>query len=319
MAREIVSEAEVIGYYTSLSNWGRWGTEDELGTLNLITPEKRKQAGALVRDGQVISCARIITWEATADGPLPPRHEMIKSGEDDPGPIIGRANATDSFTVAPHGRTITHLDAPSHTFVRTDPSKPWTLFNGKPREMVTSDQGALAGSVELAGGGIVSRGVLLDVARTKGQEWLEPDDYVFPEDLEAAEQAQGVRVEPGDILFMRTGHPKRRAALGPDVTSKAFATWQAACLPWLRERDVALISSDTSNDCHPPHYPGLGGNGGIHGVAMGAIGLWLLDNPTFEDLAVACVQHNRWEFLAMIAPLKFQHGTGSPVNPLAVF
>jgi kynurenine formamidase len=128
-----------------------------------------------------------------------------------------------------------------------------------------------------------------------------------------------VRVEPGDILFMRTGHPKRRAALGPDVTSKAFATWQAACLPWLRERDVALISSDTSNDCHPQHYPGLGGNGGIHGVAMGAIGLWLLDNPTFEDLAVACVEHNRWEFLAMIAPLKFQHGTGSPVNPLAVF
>src|SRR5678815_4045711 len=90
MAREIVSEAEVIGYYTSLSNWGRWGTEDEFGTLNLITPEKRKQAGALVRDGQVVSCARIITWEATPDGPLPPRHEMIKSGEADPGPIIGR-------------------------------------------------------------------------------------------------------------------------------------------------------------------------------------------------------------------------------------
>ena len=142
---------------------------------------------------------------------------MIKSGEGDPGPIIGRANATDAFTIAPHGRTITHLDAPSHTFVRTDPSAPWTLYNGKPRELVTTVEGATAGSIELAGDGIVSRGVLLDVARTKGKAWLEPDDYVFPEDLEAAEQAQGVRVEPGDILFMRTGHPKHRAALGPEV------------------------------------------------------------------------------------------------------
>lgn len=319
MAREIPSEAEVRGYYTSLSNWGRWGNEDELGTLNLITPEKRKQAGALVRDGVVVSCARTITYEPTPDGPLPPRHYMMKSGEGDPGPVIGRANATDAFTIAPHGRTITHLDAPSHTFVRTDLSAPWTLFNGKPREAVTTDKGATAGSIELAGGGIVSRGVLLDVARAKGQDWLEPDDYVFPEDLEAAEQAQGVRVEAGDILFMRTGHPKRRAALGAEVTSQAFATWQAACLPWLRERDVALISSDTSNDCHPGHYPGLGHNGGIHGVAMGAIGLWLLDNPTFEDLAVACAERNRWAFMAMVAPLKLEHGTGSPVNPLAVF
>jgi kynurenine formamidase len=318
MAREIPTEAQVLSWYTALSNWGRWGPDDELGTLNLITPEKRRQAAGLVREGVVVSCARTIAYDPTPDGPVAPQHFMLRSGEGEATETLGRTNARDAFLIAPHGQTITHLDAPSHTFVRTDRSKPWTLFNGKPREMVTSDQGALAGSVELAGGGIVSRGVLLDVARTKGQEWLEPDDYVFPEDLEAAEQAQGVRVEPGDILFMRTGHPKRRAALGAEVTSQAFATWQAACLPWLRERDVALISSDTSNDCHPQHYPGLGGNGGIHGVAMGAIGLWLLDNPDFEALADACERLGRWAFLATIAPLKLERGTGSPVNPLAL-
>ena len=143
-------------------------------------------------------------------------------------------------------------------------------------------------------------------------------DPVFPEDLEAAEAAQGVRVEPGDILFVRTGFPKRRTEQGPRPPAEGVASLQAACLPWLRERDVALLGSDTSNDVSPTEYPSLGINGAIHGVGMGAIGLWLLDNPTFESLAATCAERGRWEFLATIAPLKLERGTGSPVNPLAM-
>jgi kynurenine formamidase len=94
--------------------------------------------------------------------------------------------------------------------------------------------------------------------------------------------------------------------------------FQAACLPWLRERDVALLGSDTANDIAPSQYPGLGINGAIHGVGMGAIGLWLLDNPDFESLVATCADRGRWAFLATIAPLKLERGTGSPVNPLAL-
>lgn len=318
MAREIPSEAEVLGWYSSLSNWGRWGADDELGTLNLITPEKRKQAAGLVREGVVVSCARTISYDPTPDGPLPPQHFMLRSGEGHATESVGRTNARDAFLIAPHGQTITHLDAPSHTFVRADPNGPWTMYNGKPRDLVRTVEGATAGSIELVGEGIVSRGVLLDIARLRGVEWLAADDPVFPEDLDAAEAAQGVRVEPGDILFVRTGFPRQRAARGPFPSSEGISSLQAACLPWIRQRDVALLGSDTSNDVSPTQYPGLGVNGGIHGVGMGAIGLWLLDNPTFEDLGAACAARARWEFLATIAPLKLEHGTGSPVNPLAM-
>jgi kynurenine formamidase len=318
MARDIPTEAEVLSWYQTLSNWGRWGPDDELGTLNLITAAKRQQAVGVVREGMLISCARTVRYQPTPDGPLPPRHFMLQSGEGEPTVRVGRSNATDAFLIAPHGFTITHLDAPSHTFIRTDPNSPWTMYNGKPRQLVKTVEGATAGLIELAAGGIVSRGVLLDVARLRGVPWLEPTDPLFPEDLEAAETAQGVRVEPGDILFVRTGFPRRRAELGPRPSSEGACGFQAACLPWLRQRDVALIATDTANDVAPPQYPGLGANGAVHGVGMGALGLWLLDNPDFEELGAACAERQRWEFMATIAPLKLEHGTGSPVNPLAM-
>jgi kynurenine formamidase len=318
MARDIPTEAEVLGWYTSLSNWGRWGEDDELGTLNLITPEKRAQAARLVREGVTVSCSRTLRFEAIPDNPVPPQHFMLRSGEGTPSERVGRSNARDAFLIAPHGHTITHLDAPSHTFVRADPAAPWTMYNGKPRELVKTVEGATAGSVELVGEGIVGRGVLLDIARLRGVSWLEATDPVFPEDLEAAETAQGVRVEPGDILFVRTGYPRRLAEGGPKAPGEGMTGLQAACLPWLRERDVALIGTDTANDVAPSQYPGLGTNGAVHGVGMGALGLWLLDNPDFEALAAACSERGRWEFLATIAPLKLERGTGSPVNPIVL-
>lgn len=318
MDRTMPSEEQVRGWFETLSNWGRWGPDDERGTLNLITPEKRAQAAALARAGIVVSCAWPLGYEPSPAGPIPQRHFILKSGEGEPAERIGRTNALDAFLIAPHGFTITHLDAPSHTFWRSDPGRPWTMYNGKPKEAVTTVDGARAGSIELAGAGIVSRGVLLDVARLRGVEWLEPDDPVFPDDLEGAEQSQNVRVAAGDILFVRTGHPLRVAGRVAGWSDRACGL-QAACLPWLRERDVAVLACDTANDVMPTQYPGLGINGAIHGIGMGALGLWLLDNPTLEELAETCAGLNRWEFQAVLAPLKLERATGSPVNPLAIF
>src|ERR687885_98776 len=193
--KAIPTELEIWSWHRTLSNWGRWGADDERGTLNLITPAKRLQAASLVRDGLVVSCARTIDYAPSADNVMPSRHFMLSSGEADPHQVLGRA-ATDAFLLQPHGVAMTHLDAPSHVLVRTDSSQPWTIYNGKPAKLVTTAQGATVGSIELAGGGIVSRGVLLDIPRLRGVAWLEGSDPVFPEDLDGAEAAQRVRAEP---------------------------------------------------------------------------------------------------------------------------
>jgi kynurenine formamidase len=312
----VPSEKEILSWFHTLSNWGRWGPDDQLGTLNLITPAKRLEAARLVREGVVISCARTIGYDPAPDNALPARHFMLTSGESQPPVELGRTGATDAFLLQPHGVSMTHLDGPAHSIVRSDPSQPWTLYNGKPAGLVTTAQGATVGSIELAGGGIVSRGVLLDVPRMKGVPWLEASDPIMPEDLEATEAAQGVGVQPGDILFARTGFPRRRREIGPKPQSEGICALQAACLPWLRERDVAVLGADTGNDVMPGQYPAIGLP--IHGVGMGAMGLWILDNPDFEELTETCARLGRWEFQVVIAPLKLAYGTGSPVNPLAM-
>lgn len=314
--RTIPTEQQILSWFAELSNWGRWGADDERGTLNLITPAKRLQAAGLVREGLVVSCARTIGYEAAPDNQAPARHFMLQSGEGEPAQSVGRTGSSDAFLVAPHGVSMTHLDAPAHSIVRADASQAWTIFNGKSSKLVTTAQGATVGSIELAGGGILSRGVLLDIPRVRGVPWLEGVDPVFPEDLDTAETREHVRVEPGDILFVRTGFPRRRAELGPRPPAEGIPALQAACLPWLRERDVAVLGADTGNDVMPAQYPSIGLP--IHGVGMGAIGLWILDNPDYEELAETCARLDRWEFQAVIAPLKLSNGTGSPVNPLAV-
>lgn len=319
MAREMPSEAQIIKWFDTLSNWGRWGKEDQKGTLNLITSEKRKKAAGLVRDGAIVSCARTITYDAAADavGLGTPRHFMNSTADAEPEPgSYGRYGTMDTFLFGPHGLTITHLDAPAHVLWRSDPGKPRTLYNGQSAKGITA-RGAAVGSIELAGDGIVSRGVLLDIAGLQKVDWLEPGAAIFTEDLEAAEKAQGIRVEPGDVLFVRTGHPARRAKMGPVDPPSRWSGLQAACLPWLRERDVALLSCDTPVDVGPMQYPKIGYP--IHGVGMAGLGLWLIDNSDYEQLAVQCRHLGRWEFFVSIGALKWDQGTGSPVNPIAVF
>jgi len=165
---------------------------------------------------------------------------------------------------------------------------------------------------------VVSRGVLLDIPRTRGVKWMQPGQGVMPEDLEAAEKAAGVRVESGDVLLVRTGYYGRRLAEGPVHPLKAGspAIHVSSC-PWLRERGVAMIGTDTHNDIHPPPYPTMGNS--FHVVCLVAMGLWLIDNANLEDLAQACAQRKRWEFLLAVCPLRLRNVTGSPVNPIAVF
>jgi kynurenine formamidase len=310
------TEAEARTYLRSLSNWGRWGADDELGTLNLITPAARLAATALVRDGVSVTCARPIVTDIQADTTFQPLRFMVDSGEGrdtaSPERLLRRRGASEFIGMVFHGYTVTHVDAPSHYF--------WDgqMYNGRSCNLVTAREGATANSVEVLRDGVVGRGVLLDVARTRNVRWLAPGEGVMPEDLDAAERASGVRVQPGDILLVRTGYYARRLAEGPAHPLQAGSpALHVACSPWLHARGVAMVGSDTHNDIHPPPYPALGN--AFHVVSLVAMGLWLIDNANLEGLAPACAARGRWAFLLTVAPLRLVNVTGSPVNPIALF
>lgn len=190
------------------------------------------------------------------------------------------------------------------------------MDNGRPSAAVNAEQGATFGSVEALKDGIVTRGVLLDLPRLKGKPWLEAGEGIFPEDLEAAERAQGVRVTEGNALLVRTGWYARRLQHGPWPNPRERPGLHAATLPWLHERKVALIAADAAQDVMPSGYERVAQP--VHQVGIVALGLCLLDNCQFEELAATCAARNRWEHLFIVAPLRLRGATGSPVTPLAL-
>jgi kynurenine formamidase len=315
MAAAIPSEEEVLGYFDRLSNWGRWGADDELGTPNLITPEKTMRAVSLVKEGVSVSLAREVRWESAPDVPSPPVHFMLESGEGwaSGDKVSARPNAAaiDYIGMVFHGLAVTHVDSLAHFF--------WNgkTYNGKPAHLVSTSLGATVCSVQAANTGFMTRGVLVDVPMVRGVDWLERGEGAMPEDILAAEERCGFRVEEGDILLVRTGQLHRRNVEGPVDRSAGSTACQAACLPLFHERGIAVIGSDTGNDVSPAQYSQV--TQPIHQVGITAMGLWILDNANLEDIAEACRQRNRWEFLLSINPLRLQNTTGSPVNPIAVF
>jgi kynurenine formamidase len=263
-----------------------------------------------------VTCARPIVTDITPDTTFQVMRFMVDSGEGrdtaSPERRLARRGASEFIGMVFHGYTVTHVDTPAHFF--------WDgrIYNGRSCNLITSREGAQAEAIELLHDGVVSRGVLLDVAGARGVPWLGPGEGVMPADLEAAEKAQGVRVEPGDILLARTGYYARRLGEGPvNPGTNGSPGPHAALAPWLRERGVAMWGSDTHNDVTPTPYPGMGHP--FHIVALVGLGLWLIDNMNLEDLARACRERGRWEFLLTIAPLRLRNVTGSPVNPIAMF
>lgn len=293
---------ELAGLHKTLSNWGRFGARDQLGTLNLITPEKRAAAARLVETGRAVGCARPLPTQADTDNPNPVAHHMVGTHSEGYG--------GDYFAIAPHGFSTSHIDALCHIFHEGQ------IYNGYSSETVTAHGAQELGIQELRDG-IVSRGVLLDIPRTRGVDYLEAGDPIFPEDLDRAEADAGLQVEPGDVLFIATGRWALRAARGAWDPRQKIAGLDARCLAWLHARGVAALGSDGVSDVVPSRIPGAGLP--IHTVAIVAMGLHLLDNLDFSALSATCAELKRWSFQLTIAPLVLDRGTASPVNPIAVF
>jgi len=297
--------------FEDVKNWGRWGDDDEMGALNLITPEKRREAAAAVVAGEIVSCAHELAVLPSPENPSPALHMMIQGGDDCVIPDMDLETVMDFVGVAFHGMATSHIDALCHVLVDG------RMYNGFSKDEVKST-GARRGSIMCARDGISSRGVLLDMPRTLGVPWLELQTAITVEQLEQAEEAQGVRVSEGDILLVGTGRDARRTEHGPwSPTEEGLAGLHAECVPWLHERGVAVLGSDGISDPLP-----LSGVDGwpmpIHQCALVALGVHLLDNLRLDRLAEACARHARWAFHVTVAPLRIDKATGSPVNPIAV-
>lgn len=298
----IVDDASLERALPTLSNWGRWGADDQLGTLNLITTSERLAAAALIRSGRVVPLGR----EFAVGTPELRNFSYTMRSYDDPLPE--ESGCYDIIGMTCHGFAVTHVDALCHIFT---PQGSQGMYNGYPVSNVT-DTGTQKLGIERVGAtGIVGRGVLLDVAEVHGGA-LPLGTAITPDDLEAAERAHNVTVGQGDIVFVRNG-------AGADNTYRHASGLHAACLPWLHERGVAVLSSDSDSDVHPPIDGFARWTEPIHMVAIPYMGLTLLDHAELDGLAEACAQENRWTFFVNAAPWRFRGATGSAVNPLAIF
>jgi kynurenine formamidase len=294
-----MTAAEFDALFKANNNWGRWGKDDRLGTANLITAAKRKQAAALVKEGITVSIAHDLSTEEAADNPSPLRRAMAASLR------------SDTLTFNYHGGFTTHIDALCHY-----------LHKGQGYNGVAPSGSAETGCVpgiENVKHGIVTRGILIDIPRLKGVPYLEPGAPIYREDIEAWEKKAGVKVGPGDALVLRTGRWARRAALGPERALNNAAGFHVSVGPWIKARDVAIAGGDVSVEVQttPPLVEGLAGP--LHTLFITGLGMTIIDNFDTEALAETAGRLKRWEFLFVIAPLPVPGGTGSPVNPLAVF
>lgn len=301
-----VTKEDVVRWMDDLSNWGRWGTGDELGAMNLITPRKRQEAAALVRDGVSVSLARDIEKENAADNPLPFEHLMLLTGLDRESQWCA-----DNYSVSYHGYAHTHMDALCHIF---DSGK---MYNGFSREAVGL-KGAAKLSIQNIKNGIFTRGILMDIARLKGKKYLEIGTRIYPKDLDAWEAKIGTKVSAGDVIFIRTGRWARRAEKGPwDHEKDGSAGLHASCAPWLKERDIAILGSDAASDVFPSGVEGV--SHPIHLLTLHTMGVHIFDNCDLEALSEAAAERKRWDFLLTAAPMPVAGGTGSPLNPIATF
>jgi kynurenine formamidase len=223
--------------------------------------------------------------------------------------VPGLEFAADRFRMNVHGDADSHLDALCHVIYDDH------LYNGVDVETLTPT-GATALTIETAHDGIVGRGVLLDIPRVRGIPWLEPGDHVTADDLVAAEGDQGLRVARGDLLFVRVGHSRRRAEVGPWNAADERVGLDPIAMEFVADRQVAVLGSDGNNDTAPSTTEGVAFP--VHVLAINAMGLQLLDYLRFEDLVPLCEEANRWSFLCVIAPLRLPDATGSPVNPIAI-
>lgn len=288
-----------------LRAWEQWPSHDR-GAWSRVGPRQVRDAAALVRSGVVVPMALPWNTAPAPDNVKPALHYMSDLGDvEAPEPSTHK----DFIAVDYHGKGVSHLDALSHIAYQG------ILFGGHRARETVGAAGASVGSV--AGLGVLAtRGVLLDMPAVLGTDWLEPGRAVHAADVLAAEERLEVEIGEGDAVLLRTGHVRRRSAVGPWDSGLASAGFHVDVMPLFAERGIALLGGDGDSDVRPSPVEGL--HSPIHALAITAMGVPLLDNLDLEALSAACAGEGRYAFLLTVAPLNVPGGTGSPVNPLAI-
>jgi len=305
LAQQRVSEADFDRWMRELSNWGKWGKSDQKGTVNLITPAKVREAAAQVKEGFAVSLSRDADLVKSEDNRQPFGHTMTSTGAD-PKALF----AMDTYTISYHGQSLTHFDSLSHTFYKGK------VYNGYAREEI-GPAGAKQLAVTAFKDGFTTRGVLMDIPRLKGVPYLELSATITPEDLDAWEKQARMKVGPGDVVFVRTGRWARRAEKGAWDIGPAAAGMHPACARWFHDRGVAIVGSDGHGERMPSLVDGI--EFPLHQLLLVAMGTPMFDNCDLEALGQAAAARRRWTFLLSASPLPVPGGTGSPLNPIAVF
>lgn len=295
-----VDQGTIEKWMTELSNWRRWGENDVLGAMNLITADTRRAALKLAIEGATVSLARDYARDPKNDETSSFRHQVF--GVAQSGPFL-----SDRYSFMYHGSAHSHLDALCHV------SHKGKMYNGVPRVTAT-DEGCSSLSILDLKQGVTIRGVLIDIPRLRNIDYLAPGTPIYAEDLEAWERQAGITVRAGDLLLLRTG---RWSGNQDRATPRSGAGLHASVAPWLKGRDIALIGSDFATDVAPSGIEGA--SLPLHQLLIVAMGVRILDNLDLEALAQEAAQRKRWEFLVTIAPLPVVGGTGSPINPIATF
>lgn len=294
-----------------LSNWGRWGPDDQRGTLNLITPEKTRQAAALVQAGETVTLQHFVSEEKTIDSQSfgVTEHRMSRIDPDTGLPTF----ALDEIQFSLHDGMLSHVDALCH--YRDEVDGEFVIFNGYPQNLTADGCEDLA--IDRMGTSYVTRGILVDIPLMRGVDYLEPGTPIYVEDLEEWEAFAGVTIGSGDALFIRTGRWEMRDQIGPWPYDRSGAGLHASVLPWLKERDVAILIGDAVNDVQPSGVEGM--NRPIHQLTQVNLGLPLVDNGYLKDVAAVARRLQRWEFMTSIQINPIKGGTASPFNANATF
>jgi kynurenine formamidase len=297
------SQAEVQAYLNANKNWGRWGKDDQVGAINLITAEKRLEAVSLVRNARTVSLSRPFPKDPAPNNPTPAMHWMRALGRP-----FGVGGVIDFYGISYHGQSSTHIDALCHVWDSNG------LWNGRTPDEIKPD-GTKWGSIQNWSSGIVTRGVLLDVPKFRGEAYVPQGKPVTADEMEAIAKSQGVEVRPGDALCVYSGRENHDRAEPtpwgtPGIPRPGL---HASCLRFIHEHDVSVLVWDMMDEERQEDCPW-----GVHS-AIFAFGIALVDNSLLEPLAAVCAEEGRYEFMLMLCPLVVEGGTGSPMNPIAMF
>ena len=308
-----VTPAYCQALWERVCNWGRWGLEDEHGTLNLITKDKVRRSAALVTEGVSLGLGNL--WPVTP-GPhnaWPAEHRMIRAGDDCHYPgVPGLAVALDYIGIQHHGIACSHIDALCHVFVKE------RMYNGRAATEVRST-GAEFNDVMPFASGVVTRGVLLDLCAALSVNHLDGHHRISVDDLEKAERMASIQVEPGDVLIVHKGRERRVALEGhTNPLATGMPGLHPECAEWLHQRGVAVLGSDYMNDPQP-NWDCVDWPLPIHYLGICGMGMTLMHNLETQTLANHCAASGRYGFQITIAALKIPRATGSPLNPIALF